>query len=214
MTVCTFKIAVCLRLGVPPCRQHMCTRCKALVSTSGTHGLRCKRCCGRIQRHSAINEEVRRALSSAHIPARREPIGLFHNQLTPDGITLVTWRRGRCAAWDATVVDTLAPSYIRDTSVCPGSAANLAEGRKIQKYANLPNEFEFFPLAFETLGSMGERTQDFIKDLCQRLRDATGDKKAGNYFLQRISLELMRGNSASIMGSMLQDDGYDLVTLP
>ena len=138
-----------------------------------------------------MNEEIRRALTSAHIPARREPIGLFNNQLQPDGITLVTWRRGRCAAWDVTVVDTLAPSYIRGTSVSVGSAANVAEGRKIRKYADLPNEYEFIPLAFETLGGMGQITEEFVRDLCKRLRDSTGDKRAGSYFLQRLSLELI-----------------------
>lgn len=206
----TFKTSICLRLSIPPCREHMCTRCKAMVAASGTHGLRCQRCVGRVPRHSALNEEVRRALCSAHTPARREPIGLFNNQLQPDGITLVTWRRGRCAAWDVTVVDTLAPSYIRGTSITAGTAANIAERTKSLKYANLPNEYDFYPLAFETLGAMGTRTKEFIDDLCQRLRDSTGDARAGSYFLQRLSLELIRGNASSIMGSMLRDDGYDL----
>ena len=47
-------------------------------------------------------------------------------------------------------------------------------------------------------------------DLTAKLRDATGDDKAGLYFQQRISLCLIRGNAASIMGTLLKDDGYQL----
>ena len=88
----TFRINVCLRYNISPTRDHMCTRCKHLVDGSGTHGLRCKRCVGRFARHSAINEEIRRAPSSSFIPAQREPAGLLSNQVKPDGVTLVPWR--------------------------------------------------------------------------------------------------------------------------
>jgi len=109
-----------------------------------------------------------------------------------------------------TVVDTLAPSYLEKTSRVAGSAADVAETRKCAKYQSLPATHEFIPLAFETLGSMGARTKEFVTDLCGRLRELSGDKRAGTYFLQRLSLELVRGNSLSVMGTMIGDDGYDM----
>jgi hypothetical protein len=205
----SFNIAICLRLGIAPCVEHKCRRCSQNVTSDGTHGLSCRRSWGRSPRHSSINEEVKRGLCTARVPATREPIGLFNNQLRPDGITLVTWRRGRCAAWDVTVVDTLAPSYVRNSAVSAGSAADMAEVRKCTKYAAIPDPYEFHPLAFETLGSMGTKTKDFINDLCGRLRVATGDSKAGSYFLQRLSLELIRGNALAILGTMVGEDGFD-----
>ena len=162
-----------------------------VVARDGTHGLHCRRSWGRHPRHTSINDAFKRALSTAHIPARREPIGLFNNQLKPDGITLVTWRKGRYAAWDVTVVDTLAPAYVAKSARRAGSAAYIAEGQKRHKYRGLPAAYEFFPLAFETLGSMGKATSDFVRDLCGRLRDPSGDRKAGP-----TSVSVYRWNSS------------------
>ena len=202
-----FGIAICLRLGIPPCTLERCARCTKEVDNS-THGLRCRRCFGRIPRHSSINEEIKKALCSAHVPATREPLGLFSNQLRPDGVTLVPWRLGRYACWDVTVVDTLARSYLAATPTTEGMAASRAEGLKINKYVNLPTSYEFFPLAFETLGSMGEATKAFIQELCRRIRESTGDPRAPSQFLQRLSLEIVRGNACSIMGAMLPEAEY------
>ena len=115
--------------------------------------------------------------------------------------------------WDATVVDTLEPSYVSKTSTAAGEAANIAELRKRQRYPNMPPGYEFVPLAFETLGTMGASTGDFIQDLCGKLRDASGEHRAGKYFLQRLSLCLIRGNATSIMGTLLLNDGYALESI-
>ena len=112
--------------------------------------------------------------------------------------------------WDATIVDTLAPSYINDTASSVGSAANRAEDIKKAKYRDVPVGYEFIPLAFETLGSMGDETKDFMFKLCANLRESTRDTRAGAYFLQRVSLCLIRGNASSMMGTLLGDDGYQM----
>ena len=52
-----------------------------------------------------------RALSSTNVPSRLEPIGLDRaDGKRPDGITMVPWSSGRLLVWDATCVDTIAPS--------------------------------------------------------------------------------------------------------
>ena len=180
-----------------------CSRCFRDVGPSGTHGLHCRRSAGRHSRHSAINEIICRSLCSANIPARSEPIGLYSSQTRPDGLTLVPWRLGKCLVWDATVVDTLAPSHVSLTCVTLGAAAATAEDLKRSKYVgNLPTTYEFIPLGFETLGSVGPAAQEFLAMLGKRLSIASGCDRAGEYLRQRLSLEILRGNVGSILGSV------------
>lgn len=44
----------------------------------------------------------------------------------------------------------------------------------------------------------------------KRLRDATGDQRAGSFVAQRISLTIQRGNAASVFGTMPQGPFLDL----
>ena len=69
----------------------------------------------------------------------------------PDGVRLVPWALGRCLAWDATVVDTLAVSHLPGTSVIAGSADEAASAAKTRKYEGLTSTHIFVHLAFETL---------------------------------------------------------------
>ena len=65
--------------------------------------------------------------------------------------------------WDATVVDTLAPSHVERTSTNTGAAAATAEENKRLKYVgNLSSAYEFVPLGFETLGSLGPAAEEFL----------------------------------------------------
>lgn len=55
--------------------------------------------------------------------------------------------------WDATCVDTLAPSYIKNSSRRFGSVAELAVNRKRSHYKEIINQnYPFIPFVFETLG--------------------------------------------------------------
>ena len=175
------------------------------MSPAGTHGLHCRRSAGRHSRHGEVNDVVARTLCTAQLPAKREPIGLYTTQTRPDGQTLVPWRLGRCLVWDATVVDTLAPSHLAVTSLAAGAAADEAESAKRAKYVDrLPPAYEFVPLGFETLGGLGASAKEFLGDLTKRLVHVTGDLRAGEYFCQRLSLALLRGNVGSILGSVAQ----------
>ena len=118
---------------------------------------------------------------------------------------------GRCLAWDVTVVDTLAPSYVADTAQLAGAAAQAAQERKEKKYENqLPPEYEFVGLAFETLGSIGSGTKEFLADLGQRLEASTGDKRSLQFLQQRLSIAILRGNAASVLGTLMANDLEDL----
>ena len=105
------------------------------------------------------------------------------------------------------MVDTLAPTHVTRTCTILGSAAADAEELKRSKYVgNLPPTYEFIPLGFETLGALGPAAQEFLDTLGKRLRAASGCDRAGEYLRQRLSLEILRGNVGSILGSVAVDD--------
>ena len=89
-----------------------------------------------------------RALSKADIAATKEPSGLLRTDgKRPDGVTLLPWKNGRCATWDVTVTDTMAQSYLHNTSRTAGAAAEVAADKKIAKYAPLAQTNIFVPIA-------------------------------------------------------------------
>ena len=106
------RIAIGLRLRLNICELHSCP-CGGVVDAKGIHGLSCKRSAGRSIRHQEINDLVWRAIRRADTPSIKEPAGLLPEEdKRPDGLTLVPRQGGRYLTWDATVVDTLAPSYV------------------------------------------------------------------------------------------------------
>jgi hypothetical protein len=122
-------------------------------------------------------------------------------------MTLVPWSHGRSLLWDATCVDTLAPSRLASTSTKAGFAAAEAERKKKLKYASLTGRFNFVPLAFETLGQWGDDAKAFLADLGRRISHQAQDHRAAVFFVQRVALAIQRGNSASILGSLPRSRG-------
>ena len=70
------RIAAGLRIGAPIVSPHLCVNCGAAVTASGTHGLSCLKSRGRFPRHENLKEIIGRALRSAGLPTRLEPLGL------------------------------------------------------------------------------------------------------------------------------------------
>jgi len=197
------RVAVGLRLGINLCVPHPCP-CGADVDARGTHGLACKRNAGRITRHHQLNDLVWRALSRAGIPSVKEPAGLSRTDgKRPDGITQIPWQRGKCAAWDVTVADTLAASYRHLTAATSGAAAENAATKKEAKYAGLASSYMFVPLAFETLGPINTAGIQFFSEIGRRLSAITGDKREGSYLFQRLSVTMQRFNAISFTNSFV-----------
>jgi len=91
------------------------------------------------------------------IPATKEPHGLTRSDgKRPDGLTLVPWQRGKPLSWDVTVICTLADSYVELAAQEAGSAAKLAATHKLAKYSALGAQYDFQPVAVETLGPLNE----------------------------------------------------------
>ena len=132
------RVALGLRLGVTLCHPHVCLHCQAQVDHRGLHGLSCRRSQGRHPRHAAINDIVKRSLTSAGVPSHLEPNSICRSDgKRPDGATVMPWKTGRVLVWDVTCPDTYAPSHISMATREAGAVAAQAEQRKRSKYAEL-----------------------------------------------------------------------------
>ena len=101
--------------------------CGELVEARGSHSLSCKHGSGRLARHHSINDLIHRALIRANIPSIKEPERLLRtDNKRPDGYTLIPWQAVRNLAWDVSIVNTVAASYIQTTSVIAGGATEIA----------------------------------------------------------------------------------------
>lgn len=201
----TARIAVALRLGSQICEEHIC-QCGSLVDRKGRHGLSCKFSSGRFSRHCAINKIISNALSSAGFPNIIEPPGINREDgKRPNGMTLIPWFRGKALLWDVTVGDTVAQSYLSSSAHNPGTVAENAERRKHNHYSSLKSNYHFTPISFETFGCMGSDTKEFLTNLGRCLKRSTGESRTLNFILQKISIEIQRGNAASVLGTMPQD---------
>jgi len=112
------------------------------VDVQGQHGLICKQALSRIVRHNVMNDIIFRSLSSAGIPASKEPTGLTRlDGKCPDSLTLVPWQGGKPVTWDITVVSTLAQSYLHASGHSAAGATELAVSRKETKHSVFPRVF-------------------------------------------------------------------------
>ncbi len=205
----TIWVAVGLSLGSSLCRPHTCHHCGTEVGCLATHGLSCRWSEGRHHRHAAVSDIICRALSSARVPSRLEPPGLFRSDgKRSDGVSVVPWKNSKLLVWDATCPDTFTPSYTASAISEAGAVAAQAEERKYVKYRDLATSHIFVPVAIETSGAFGPRTREFLTELGQRVRQVTGEVRSRTYLLQRLSVAIQRGNVASVLGTI--SHGADL----
>ena len=85
-----------------------------------------------VNRHSAFNDIIHRALAAAHVPSHLEPSSLYRSdRKRPDGVSIVPWKCGQLLVWDATCPDIFAPSYSAIAGQQVGAVAQQAEDRKM-----------------------------------------------------------------------------------
>ena len=181
----TARIAVGLRLGCQLSEEHKCI-CGKIAKKDGLHGLSCASSAGWIPRHDHVNKIFSHAFSTAGHPNIIQPPGISRDDgKKPDGMTLTPWSHGKSLLWDVTIRDTLAPSYIHESSKHSGSVADNAERAKHNHYLKLKENYLFTPIAFETLGSMGPETKELIKKLGNMMKRSTGEAKSKDLFITK-----------------------------
>jgi hypothetical protein len=90
---------------------------RKLTKLAPRYGLSCFKSSGRFSRHTELNSNINRFLTSIHVNSTLEPNGLSRDDgKRPDGMTLVPWIKGQPLVWDVTVVDTLADRYVLKSS--------------------------------------------------------------------------------------------------
>ena len=114
------RIAAGFPLGSRTCQAHSCVW-GSMVDAQGLRGLSFKRSTSRQIRPAQMNVIIWRSAKKAQYPAVKEPSGLWwsHGKRL-DGATLTPWTRGEPEAWDVTIPDIFANSFIRDTSTSNG----------------------------------------------------------------------------------------------
>jgi hypothetical protein len=181
-----------------------------MVDAQGIHATVCKKAPGRTVRHHALNDIIWRALTSAGIPATKEPSGLTRRDgKRPDGLTLIPWQGGKPLTWDVTVVSTLANSYVRNAVRGGGSVAEMAASRKSEKYSDLSSNYIFQPIAVENLGPLNSSALEFISELGRKLSIHSGDEREFLFLMQRISVTIQRFNSVLLHDTFSNDDDPD-----
>ena len=126
----------------------------------------------------------------------------FTDEKRPDGLTVIPWKQGKSLTWDFTCKDTLASSFTIKTSQSAGLAANIGEEIKNKKYEELTHDFDFTPIAVETMGSWGSETLKFLKELGSRIDIHTGNKRATSELFQSLGMIVQKGNAASMLGTL------------
>jgi len=60
----------------------------------------------------------------------------------------------------------------------------------------------FVPVVVETLGALRVDGTDFMHQLGRRIAAVTGERRATDYILQRLSVANQRGNAAAVLGTV------------
>ena len=163
----------------------------------------CKHAAGRTARHHSLNDIIARVFAAAEVPVSKEPAGLSRSDgKRPDGITLIPWKSGKSAVWDVTVACTTAESYTSATAREAGAAAEMAASRKMAKYAALESQYDFYPVAFESLGSMCTAARDLFADLGRRISFISA-RRESSFLFQRISVVVQRYNAILLHNSFI-----------
>ena len=104
-----------------------------------------------------------------------------------------------------TVVHTLAASYVAQSAVQAGKAAEIAAERKSAKYSGLSSSHIFIPVAVESLGPLADDAHRFITEIGRRMTFSTGDPRETAFLYQRILVAIQRYNAVCLANIFISD---------
>lgn len=108
----------------------------------------------------------------------------------------------------------MAPSDFANSVCGAGRLADSSEAHK-QKYSSLAATFHFSPMCVETLGAWGSSARKLIRRIGSRVMEQTGDVRATQFLIQQVSIDVQRGNVASVMAIIPPpSDWAEFISLP
>ena len=111
-------------------------------------------------------------------PAVKEPVGLTRDDgKRPDGVTLLSWARGKPVCHSSRYSDSYADSHLADTATIAGAAAHKAANTKETKYRQLANCHMSIPVTIETADMWNHLAIKLIQELNQRISAITQDTR-------------------------------------
>ena len=115
------------------------------------------------------------------------------------------------------VVISVASSNCTSAARGSGVLACALEEQKCRKYSSLLSSYIFAPVCIETLGAWGESARYLIRKISARVREATGEPRLTTFLIQRLAIDVQRGNAASVMATLTlpsSRDWSEVVLLP
>ena len=110
---------------------------------------------------------------------------------------------GKICLVDVTVVNPLAPSYVKAEWVAPGNTLERVESLKVKAHSDMATKrgMHFYPLAFTAFGVAGKRTVLLLKEIARYTYDRKGFLR---HALQAINVAVQKGNAA-ILSSAIKE---------
>ena len=72
--------------------------------------------------------------------------------------------------------------------------------RSIQ-LCRVSTQYQFVPIAIETLGPVGDEATAFFQDVGRRIIAVTREPRTMTFLWQRLSVAVQRGNAACVLGT-------------
>ena len=154
------------------------------------------------------------AVAASLGPSREGRFLLPDDDRRPADVLIPHWTGGLDTAWDVTVIHPLQAATVAGAAVSPGHALEVAVSRKNRGALEdcRRHGIKFIPLAVESLGGWHELAVAEIRKLAAALARQTGqeEKECRSHLLQRLSVLLVRGNSALFVNRIPENNSADI----
>ena len=82
-------------------------------------------------------------------------------------------------------------------------------------YRKLIPSFHFSPLCVETLGAWGPCARSLVRRIGFRVMEQSGDNRATQFLIQKVAIDVQRGNAASVIVTIPSSQGWaEFASLP
>ena len=210
-----FTMALRYRLGVPVySKEAPCPACNLPSDVMGDHALGCGSQGERIARHNLLRDALyQTAVSASLAPVKEGRFLLPGRDARPADLLIPRWAGGRDACLDVTVVSPLQRAMVQGAATTDGFALQKAFDRKISKAGEDCRQagLAFIPLAADTLGGWHRVANEQVTKLAVAQARQIGEMEDVTTRLlpQRLSLLLMKGNSALLIGRVPEEQNED-----